>query len=178
MFKKMAQLKVIICSMAVILGFFSPQLLAEGSAYRIELMVFSQTMPSSEVFKQASSQINWPSGLTELSAYQKANTTLDDGYVALSKDPVYQPILHVAWVQSAVEGGLSAPVHILNASGTLNGYFQIQQVPSLQLMADFELTPNPHETVFRLHEKRAIKLNEVYYLDHPKFGVIAKISPF
>jgi hypothetical protein len=30
--------------------------------------------------------------------------------------------------------------------------------------------------IYRLNEKRPIKLNDVYYLDHPKFGVIVKVS--
>jgi hypothetical protein len=46
------------------------------------------------------------------------------------------------------------------------------------MMVDLELASNPGEIIYRLTEKRSIKLNEVYYLDHPKFAVIAKISSF
>ncbi len=31
--------------------------------------------------------------------------------------------------------------------------------------------------VYRLKEKWRIKLNEIHYLDHPRFGVIAKVKP-
>jgi hypothetical protein len=165
------------------LGLFSSQLLAESGAYQIELIVFSQTMPNTEEFKQTASQLKWPSTLTELSAYKKPdNTTLDDSYTALSKDPAYQPILHVAWIQPTVEGVVMAPVHIQSSDGKLNGYLQLQHAQGLQMIVDLELTSNPGSDsnitlIYRLNEKRPIKLNEVYYLDHPKFGVIAKISP-
>ena len=172
-------LKIMVYSLATMLGLFSSHLLAEGGAYQIELIVFSQAMPTTEVFDQTASQINWSSALTELSAYKKPdNTTLADSYSALSKDSAYRPILHVAWIQPVVEGGLIAPVHIQSADGKLNGYLQMQQDQGLQIMVDFELASNPGEIVYRLTEKRHVKLNEVYYLDHPKFGVVAKISPF
>ncbi|MDO9049601.1 MAG: CsiV family protein [Methylobacter sp.] len=174
-------LKIMVYSLAAML-FCSP-VLAENGAYQIELIVFLQAMPNTDVFEQAASQIKWPSDLTELSAYKKPDTTtLDDSYAALAKDSTYQPVLHVAWVQPVGERGLSAPVHIQSADGKLNGYLQIQHEQGLQMTVDLELTSDSGDgfsktVVYRLNEKRPIKLNEVYYLDHPKFGVITKISP-
>ena len=175
--------KVMVYSLAAILEFFSSSLLAEGSAYQIELIVFSQTMPNTEVFEQTASKIKWPSGLTELSTYKVSeNTTLTDSYTTLSKNPTYQPILHIAWIQPGGENILSAPVHIQSTDSKLNGYLQLQHEQGLQMMVDFELTSNPGNDsnitlIYRLNEKRPIKLNEVYYLDHPKFGVVVKTSP-
>lgn len=173
----MTMIKILACSLVAMLGFFSSPVLAEGGAYQIELIVFTQSMPTTEVFEQAI-QTTQPPDLTELSAYKKPDTTtLDDSYKVVSKDPAYKPILHVAWIQPVVgEGGLSAPVHIQGAEGKLNGYVQMQQGQGLQMMVDLELTVDGL-VVYRLNEKRPIKLNEVYYLDHPKFGVVAKISP-
>jgi hypothetical protein len=179
----MTMIKIMAYSLAAMLGFFSGPLVAEGGAYQIELIVFSQTMPNTEVFEQTASKIKWSSALTELSAYKKPDgTTLDDSYAALSKDSTYRPILHVAWIQSVGNGGLSAPVHIQGADGKLNGYVQIQHDQGLQLTVDLELNSNPDAdsskaVIYRLNEKRSTKLNELYYLDHPKFGVVVKISP-
>lgn len=179
----MKLIKLMVYCLAATLGFFSNHLLAESGAYQIELIVFSQTMPNTEEFKQTASQLKLPTALTELSAYKKPdNTTLDDSYAALSKDPTYQPILHIAWIQPTGEGALNAPIHIQSADGKLNGYIQLQHNQSLQMTVDLELTSNSSSEsnatlIYRLNEKRPIKLNEVYYLDHPKFGVIAKVSP-
>ena len=183
----MTMLKIMAFSVAAMLGLFVSPVLAEGGAYQIELIIFSQAMPNTEVFEQTGSQINWPTDLTELSAYKKPdNTTLDDSYSALSKDSAYRPLLHVAWVQQA-----GAPVHIQSSDGRLDGYLRMQQDQGLQVAVDLEFSANKDDGkasapylrhvdtafIYRLNEKRAIKLNEVYYLDHPKFGVIAKISP-
>ncbi len=179
----MTMQKIMVYTLAAMLGLSSCPLLAEGGAYQIELIVFIQTMSNTDVFEQVVSQIKWPSDLTELSAYKKPDaTTLDGSYAALSKDPAYKPILHVVWIQPTVDGGLSAPVHIQSSDGKLNGYVQMLQGQGLQMTVDLELTANPGDGsvksgVYRLNEKRAIKLNEVYYLDHPKFGIVAKISP-
>lgn len=176
-------IKIMVYSLAAILGSFSSHLLAKAGVYQIELIIFSQAMPNTEVFEQTDSQINWPSVLTELSAYKKPDhTALTDRYAALLKDPAYQPILHVTWVQLVGNGELSVPVHIQGADGKLNGYLRMQQDQGLQMTVDLELTSNSGDgfsktVIYRLNEKRPIKLNEVYYLDHPKFGVIVKVSP-
>jgi hypothetical protein len=173
----MTMLRIIAYSLAALL--FCNPVLAENGAYQIELIVFSQTMPNTEVFEQTASQISWPSDLTELSAYKKPEATaLDDSYAAIAKDSAYRPIMHVAWVQPGA-GGMSAPVHIQDSDGKLNGYVQVQQGQGLQLLVDLERTVNSGDStvIYRLNEKRSIKLDDVYYLDHPKFGVIVKISP-
>jgi hypothetical protein len=169
-------------SLAAMLGLFSSNLFAEGSAYQVELIVFLQAMPNTEVFDQTDSRINWPATLTELSAYKKAdNMTLNEGYAALSKDSTYRPILHAAWIQPAGEESLSVPVHIHSTDGKLNGYLQMQYEQNMQMTVDLEYASNQSDSsgnaiIYRLNEKRLIKKNEVNYLDHPKFGVIAKIS--
>jgi hypothetical protein len=179
----MTMIKIVFYSLAAMLGVFSHSALAESKAYQIELIVFLQTQPNTEIFDQVSSEIEWPSGLTELSAYNKPeNTTLDDSYAALARDSVYRPILHVAWIQLVEEKGISSPVHIQGADGKLNGYLRIQHDQGLQMVVDLELSSNSGDgvsknPVYRLNEKRSIKLNEVYYLDHPKFGVVVKMSP-
>lgn len=174
----MTMLRTVACSLAAML-FCSPAL-AENGAYQVELIIFSQAMPNTEVFDQTASEISWPPDLTELSAYKKPETTtLDDSYAAIAKDSAYKPIMHVAWIQPLTAGVPSAPVHIQDSDGKLNGYVQVQQGQGLQLLVDLERTANSGEgmVIYRLNEKRAIKLNDVYYLDHPKFGVIVKVSP-
>jgi len=173
-------MKLMAYSLAAMLGLFNGNLLAEGNTYQIELIVFSQAMSNTEVFDQTESRIKWPATLTELSAYKQAdNMTLNDSLAALSKDSVYRLMLHISWIQPA--GDVVAPVHIQTADGKLNGYLQMQHEQSLQMTVDLEYLSNQSDSsgktiIYRLNEKRPIKLNEIYYLDHPKLGVIAKIS--
>ncbi|MGZ8241740.1 MAG: CsiV family protein, partial [Methylobacter sp.] len=118
---------------------------------------------------------------------QSSNMMLKDSYAALLTAPAYRPILHVAWIQAIGEESSGAPVHIKSTEGKLNGSFQLQRGKALQLIVDMEYTPGRSDSsgnsfysdsiTYRLNEKRSIQLNEVYYLDHPKFGVITKIKP-
>jgi hypothetical protein len=183
----MVMMNIIAYSLAALLSIFSNNLLAEANEYQIELIVFAQTMPDTEVFDQRVSQIKWPATLTELSDYKQSDTMmLKDSYAALAKAPAYRPILHESWIQAIGDESSSAPVHIKSGEGRLNGYFQIQRGKALQLIVDLEYTPDQSDSsvnsfysdsiIYRLNEKLSIQLNEVYYLDHPKFGVITKIK--
>lgn len=175
-------IKIMAYGLTALLGLFSSLAIAEVDAYQVEVIIFLQAMHNTEVFDQTASQIQWPSDLAELTAYKKPdNTTLDDSYVALSRDSTYQPISHIAWVQPVGDAGLSAPVHIQSIKSGLNGYIQMQRIQGLQILVDLELIANTGDNsgesiVYRLNEKRPIKLNEVYYLDHPKFGVVLKVT--
>lgn len=172
--------RLMVYGLAMLLSFFSSQVSAGENNYQIELIVFAQNMPNTEVFEQTESQIEWPADLTELSAYKKAETlSLAGAYAALSKNPVYTPVMHIAWLQTVAEGASGSPVHIQSAEGVLNGFVHIQRGQTLQLVVDLEYTPaqiGSEALVYRLNENRRIKLSEVHYLDHPKFGVVAKVS--
>ena len=151
------------------------QVFAEEGAYQIELIAFAQAMPTTEVFEQTSSQLKWPTVLTELDAYHKPDhLALADTYAALSQDSTYRPMLHLAWVSP-----LNVPVHIHSSDGKLNGYIQLQPGQVLQLLVDVELTADTLDgagVVYRLNEKRPVKSGEIYYLDHPKFGLVVKVA--
>jgi hypothetical protein len=175
--------KIIICSLlTVAVGPFSNLLFAETGQYQIEVVVFSQKWPNTEVFEQTTSKIDWPNTLTELSTYRMADQRmLAESATALSKNSAYQPILHEAWIQSIEENSPGNPVHIQSTEGTINGYVQMERGRTVQLTADLEYTPgltdNSGEAIiYRLNEKRTFQFNDVLYLDHPMFGVLTKIT--
>lgn len=162
----------IITAMLVLIG---GQAVAEEGAYQIELVAFTQAMPTTEVFEQTSSQLKWPADLTEPDAYHKPeHLALADTYAVLSQASTYRPMLHEAWISP-----LNAPVHIHSSDGKLNGYVQLQQGQGLQLLVDMELTADTLDgvgVVYRLNEKRPVKSGEIYYLDHPKFGLVVRVQ--
>ncbi|MEQ1528222.1 MAG: CsiV family protein [Methylococcales bacterium] len=165
----------------VILGCFSEQILAAENEFQVELIIFSQNMPNTEVFDQSGSNIKWPGNLYEPSDYRKPDAlTLTESYKALAANSAYQPLLHTAWVQKAEEGVLSGPVHIHSADGRINGFVMVQRSQSLQLQADLEYSPGADNSagglIYRLAESRQMKPDEVNYFDHPKFAVLAKIT--
>lgn len=175
--------KKIVCGLlATLLSLFSDFLAAETGNYQIELVIFSQSWPNTEVFDQITSNIEWPSALTELSDYPKAEQMiLVESVAVLSKNSTYQPILHSAWIQSVGENSSGNAVHIQSMDGKLNGYVQMQRGRTLQMTVDLEYSPgqtdpNGEPFIYRLNEKRQLQLNDVHYLDHPKFGALIKLT--
>ena len=146
--------------------------------YKIELVVFSQNMPNTEVFDQTESRIAWPKRVVNRASYKKVSPeymNLDGSFAQLARVQNYQALMHVAWVQPVKENSLSTAVKISNAAGTINGFFRIQRGHLVHMIADIEYSQGP--VIYRLNEKRRFKLNETHYLDHPKFGILARVSP-
>ncbi len=175
------KIKLLFC-LSLIVATVSQSVYAEGNRYQIEMLVFSQTVPTSEVFDQTESKIQWPTALSELSAYQQTDIrSLKDGASALFKDTAYQSIANFAWIQSTGPGSAILPVHIQSTDGVLDGFIQLRNTQSFEIILDLEQkSANADRSgkryLYRLNEKRSVKLNEIQYFDHPKLGVILRIS--
>ena len=155
---------------------------ADERLYKIELVIFSQEMPNTEVFDQTESRIAWPKKVVEIASYKKVNSEdvdLHGSYAQLAMAQDYQILMHVAWIQPVKGNRLGTAVQISNAKGTINGFFRLQRGHLVHMIADIEYSPDSYtdSVVYRLNEKRRFKLNETHYLDHPKFGIIARVSP-
>jgi len=162
----------------LMLSFFCINISAAERKYEIELLVFAQDMATTEVFEQAESQIKWPRRVSPLSSYKKVNSSLmklTGSYNRLVKGQNYQPLMHVAWIQSVQSDSLSRAVKISSSQGNITGFFRLQRGHLVHMIADIEYSKD--SVIYRLNEKRRFKLNETHYLDHPKFGVIAIVSP-
>ena len=166
--------------------------------YYIELIVFEQSAPNSEIFEQIVSEIKWPRKLTELTNTRHSKAALAQLPLAnarlrsqdfvlhgsnrkLLNSPNYTPVLHVAWLQSVKENKKGGPIHIIKNPGVsgynpIDGYVRLERGDLLHLKVDLEYKKGPN--YYRLNERRRIRLNEIHYLDHPKFGVIVTVKPF
>ncbi len=188
----------------LLLSLCSADSFAAGRWYQVELIIFKQYAATSERFYQTAHRIVWPSRLVELSGYaslhalqarpvsytkiRSADWTMHWSERQL-KRAGYAPILHVSWLQQVGKNRLSNAVHIYTTDGQgdypLNGFVRIQRGNYLHLLVDLEYTRDITDpdsgafrtVVYRLQEKRRIKLNEIHYLDHPRFGVIAEVKP-
>lgn len=148
--------------------------------FQVELIVFAQDMPTTELFDQTRSEIQWPNRVVEVSALaqvapdQKSFTQV---YASLSRYSTYQPIAHYAWLQVIDMNSSGDAVRIQDAGqNMLDGFFQLERGDYLTVTLDMEYQPDS-ERFFRLNEVRRIKFNEDHYFDHPKFGAILKIKP-
>lgn len=166
----------------IILGLFCFNVQAAERQYKIEIVIFSQEYPTTEVFDQIESKIAWPRKVSERSKYQEVDgegLSLRESYLKLARGNSYQPLMHIAWIQRVNADSYSRAVRISNPEGTIKGFFMLQRGHLVHMIADIEYSPEMYEepVIYRLNEKRRFKFNEIHYLDHPKFGILAKISP-
>lgn len=166
-----------------LLVLMSSSLCAEARLYQIELIVFTQDLPNTELFEQTISKIDWPTSISEVSDQQRAaHTTLDESLVLLGKDPHYRIVKYFAWSQTRPESREAAGVRLRSVDGQLNGFLQLlQQEQSLNVSVDIEYPADQTDkmgngVLYRLNEKRPVKSGETYYLDHPRLGAIVNVT--
>lgn len=118
----------------------------------------------------------------------------------LSHAENYQPLLHMGWVESVLANRLGKAIHISQDvdDGTIEGYVQLKRSHYLHYFTYLEYTRHDSgydpmgERMFEddvdeiekvsgsktylIDEKRRIRLNEIHYFDHPRFGAIVKVE--
>ncbi|MDH5435563.1 MAG: peptidoglycan binding protein CsiV [Gammaproteobacteria bacterium] len=116
----------------------------------------------------------------------------------------YNPLFHVAWRQNVYGNDDAQAIHITTdrlhpvaaenetteqqaKNATIDGTIVVSLKRFLHLKADlayinldgsnfFSDTETP--VVFRMTESRRMRSKEVHYFDHPKFGMLALITPY
>jgi hypothetical protein len=128
---------------------------------------------------------------TELS---QSRYTLKDVRNRLDRSGNYSTLFHRAWRQIAKGKSRSVayPLHSIAANGrdSIEGSITLVRERFLHLevnallisaqggsdMAYSDATSS--YPVFELREKRRIKTNQLHYFDHPRFGMIARVTPY
>jgi hypothetical protein len=108
-------------------------------------------------------------------------TAIDD---TLRRSRNYQPLAHIGWTQPGYARDaapfLSVNAFVPNTSG-LSGRMALSRGRYLHLTLDFEYTaPSSAADAgqrYILRQSRRMRSNERHYIDHPKFGVIAVVTP-
>ncbi|WP_428355069.1 CsiV family protein [Methyloprofundus sp.] len=161
--------------LAALLYCFTSLAMANQRWFQVELMVFQQQAPNTETFAQSQSLIR------PVSRYAQASTgakTLQGTYNRLKRAGAYQPFYYQSWKIPVASGSISLPIEVTEPAVDLTGWIKIQRGNLLHVIADLEFSPPESAgVIYRLNEKRRVLLNEVHYLDHPKFGVVVKVSP-
>ena len=160
--------------------------------YQIELIVFAQNSANSEVFDQTQSSIRWPRRLVEISQIKYSKTqllqapinlaqlksedrALNAEYYQLRSRNGYRPLLHKAWVQTVASNSKSQPVRFFQKGSSLvNGFVSLERGHYLHLNVNLEYDAG--ELVYKIEQRQKLRLNELNYFDHPKFGVIATVK--
>jgi len=152
---------------------------ANARRFNVEAIVFKQDASTSELFQQYVTQLP---EVTRYANTRSGKKSLYGLYNRLKKSGKYRPFYYQAWVLGVSSGRISRPIDIYEAGHKLRGLLKLQRGELLHVLADVEYAPSESleedGVIYHIKEKRRVLLNEVHYLDHPKFGMIIKVSPY
>ena len=166
---------------------------ATTSKYEIEVVVFENRQADLEGDER------WTRTRQE-SVAAKNDETLVVGEIPLPDSPLleataalersgrHRVLVQMRWQQSAEAKSVSKPVKVASVSGELDGSLRFYLSRYLIVEMNLKLRGSPsggffgggqgnEETTYRLSEPRRIKVSEIHYFDHPKYGALVRVSP-
>jgi len=165
--------------------------------YDVEIVVFSHLGGNAdgELLQSGGNPARaagaFPDGeFTELAGELYTLNNIRDG---LAASPGYRVLFHRAWRQLAYDRAhaVDYPVHTIADQNrySVDGTVTLVRERFLHLDIDLSLLAasggNPVQysdaagnvSLYRLVEQRRIRSSELHYFDHPRFGVIARVTP-
>ncbi len=152
--------------------------------YQVEVLVFEHQ-------GVATPEEQWPTGVPaaikgavapngNLPAGAKLAATLE----SLEKNRKYRVLAYAGWMQVPSAKNETKPVRISGSQarpGELDGAVTFYVSRFLHLDIDLRLRPadtgDDNPVVYRIRESRRVKSQETQYFDHPRFGLLVRITP-
>lgn len=122
----------------------------------------------------------------------RAQLRLSETYDKLKLLDAYEPVLWTGWTQDAVEPEVSPAIPLRrlgNAPADFDGTVKLYLSRFLHLVVDLTLTERDARPAsagrgmqrdvpvhLRINEDRIMKNGDLRYYDHPKFGLLAKVT--
>ena len=181
-------------------GLLAGPVLAQDGDFRValEMIVFLQLAPeeSTEDLTHASPDLPppgvWPAPLelpdsdpatprppAGLLALTRAQFALDGIWLSMRRSAGYRPLAHFAWAMPAQWSGEPIPLRLSTlAAGPLpfSGLASLEEERFVHLELDLRMPADEEGGgEYRIRERRRMLLGEVHYVDHPRFGVIARL---
>jgi hypothetical protein len=103
---------------------------------------------------------------------------LNTEFQRLRNAKAYRPLMHLAWRQQVLGPRMSVarPIAEQTPSGTFTGSLKVYAETFLHIAVDLTLDV-PGEGSYRLRDGKRVRSKETHYLDHPRFGVLLRITP-
>jgi len=168
-----------------LLGWLSvmPAFGATPASYEVEVLVFETRLPElegSELWTRVP-----PPNLTEVATPAEASPTEDFAAFAeaLRGDNRFRVLLHRRWLQNPEPRSNATPVQLLTWDEELGGTLTFYLSRFLHVELNLLFQPllgaigGDYAPSYLISEERRIRSNELHYFDHPKFGVLLRVSP-
>ena len=161
------------------------------TTYDVEVLVFENMLPELEGgelwTRDAAAE---PSkvdvtGAILVDQLVPAESVLATAASTLQRSGTYRVLTHRRWRQTAEEKSATRPVRLRNPDGQLDGTLRFYVSRFLHVDVDLLLQEQTavidQSAVFgvdyRLTEHRRVKTMDINYFDHPKLGVLMRITP-
>jgi len=163
------------------------------NVYVVEVVVFENRLPeleNAELWTSTADKTgnnNEASDAVKIGEKAPVDSVLSAAAAALENSGRHRVLTHQLWQQSVEAKSASKPVQITGAAGELDGALRFYL--SRFLLVDINLSlkettaagvasePGKESPVYRLNEHRRVKISEVHYFDHPKFGALVRVTP-
>ena len=165
----------------------------EPRRYTVEMIVFTYAQDigsGGEVFvadpppdEAAALRDN---GFTRL---RRSEFTMGDIKGRLDRLEAYRPVMHFGWTQTTYPAERTRSIKLrslTSQAGGFNGTVKLYLSRFLHLVVDFKMDTKAERLAdtfapaaassYRIQEDRIFRSGELRYFDHPKFGVLAKVS--
>jgi hypothetical protein len=104
---------------------------------------------------------------------------LSGSFDAMRRNRAYQPLAHLAWSQPAFDRANAKFVNLatLGAGTELQGRVALTRGRYLHLTLHVTLQVPGEEARHTIKHTRRMRSGERHYIDHPRFGILAVITP-
>lgn len=163
--------------------------------YIIELLIF-ENLNRGGIEEQwrddFQNDTNTTAAMTNVSWQAASSYKLGNARDSLARSSDYRPLLHTAWRQSVSKRGrpVALPDNGTATDTFVSGSVTVTRGRYLHLDLDLVLNTAPDSNYIgedyrfgsvsssiRLQQKRRMRSKELHYIDHPRFGVLALITP-
>jgi len=163
-----------------------------GNTYEVEVIVFENRLPSLEggeiwSHDQVKTEIAGAAEAVSAGVTPVPNSPLSAAAAALEKSGRHHVLAHLTWEQNVDAKSVTKPVKIDDASGELSGTLRFYLSRFLFVDIDLALKEpvgerssggtGPEAPVYRLDDHRRVRIAEINYFDHPKFGALVRVAP-
>lgn len=162
------------------------------NVYEVEVLVFENRLPeleNAELWTSPADKIGASETSDAVKTAEKApvDSALSTAAANLESSGRHRVLTHLLWRQTVEAKSASKPVQIASGGGELDGALRFYL--SRFLLVDLNLNlretgtagavsePGKEVPTFRLNEHRRVKIAEVHYFDHPKFGALVRVTP-
>jgi hypothetical protein len=120
---------------------------------------------------------------------RRSDFTMGDIRARLNRLDAYRPVMHFGWTQTTYPAELTRSIRLSSLTAPAAGFdgtVKLYLSRFLHLVVDLQMdteAERPADTFapaaaisYRIQEDRIFRSGELRYFDHPKFGVLAKVS--